>query len=155
MKNFTAFLLGGLFIMIANLIFAQCKDRKPFYELETECAKKHSDPSYLLDGQQYRAVIKGKENAEFYLTFYGGNLYRVAACSDVGGSVVYTVKDDPQGNVLYTNSSQQYAPFWDLEFSSTVNCKIEASFAPDVFKASADSTSVEGCTVLIIGYKQK
>ena len=167
------FIVFGITLM--SDVFAQCKDRKPFYAIETDCAKQYSESSYLSDGQNYRALLKGNEIAEFHTTFYDENTYRIAACTDVGGSLIFTIKD-PKDNVLFTNKDHENAPYWDLEFNATLECKIiiqlppetqelargsvtaketETNTEPDSLKKAKGTTpQVSVCSVLIIGYKQ-
>lgn len=156
-----------------NDVFAQCKDREPFQTIETDCAKQYSESSYLSDGQDYRAVLKGNETTEFYTTFYDENTYRIAACTDIGGSLIFTIKDY-QGNVLFTNKDYENAPYWDLEFNATIECKINIQLTPETQQLARGSVAAKGtetntepdslkntedttpsvCSVLIIGYKQ-
>ncbi len=158
-----------------NGVFAQCKDRKPFHTIETDCAKQYSESSYLSDGQDYRALLKGNEIVEFYTTFYDENTYRIAACTEIGGSLIFTIKDS-RGNMLFTNKDHENAPYWDLEFNATIECEIkiqlsaetqklaqgsvtteekETNTEPDSLKSTEDSTpQASVCSVLVIGYKQ-
>jgi len=162
-------------IILVNDVFAQCKDRSSFYEIETDCAKQYSESSYLSDGQDYRALLKGNETAEFYPTFYDENTYRIAACTDIeGGSLLFTVID-LKGHVLFTNKDHENAPYWDLEFKATLECKIVVQLTPETQQLAGGSAAKETgtgtgpdslkktedtapqasvCSVLIIGYKQ-
>jgi hypothetical protein len=116
-------------------LFAQCKSSsegilRPFYDLELECAKTNSDPSYLSDARDYRAMLSGNQTAQFSSVFYAGNTYRIAACTDIGAPLSFTVKDHV-GNVLFTNKEHENAPFWDLEFPATINCEIFIQLPPE------------------------
>ena len=166
--------------------YSQCKSDvenvgRPFYEVETECAKANSQPSFLSDGKDYRALLTNN-SSEFVVIFYANNKYRIAACTDVGGPLAFSVKDH-KGNVLFTNKDYENAPYWDLVFPTTIECIVTVSL-PDETKAlafgkaapatgaPADSGAAEGdgessvntkpkaevkpvCAVLIIGYKQE
>ena len=166
--------------------YSQCKTDvenvgRPFYEVETECAKANSESSFLSDGKDYRALLTNN-SSEFVVIFYADNKYRIAACTDVGGPLSFTVKDH-KDNLLFTNKDYENAPYWDLVFPTTIECLVTVSL-PDETKALAfgeaapaadatsDSGAVEGegkssenakpkaevkpvCAVLVIGYKQE
>lgn len=109
------------------------------------CDKNITDV-YISDGQEYRALLLSDELAEFQATFYGGSVYRLAACSGLtDGGLNFTVLDHDR-NVIYTNKEFENAPYWDLKFVSTVDCIIEASLSGD---------AASGCAVLLIGFKQQ
>ena len=70
----------GFFIYSTG--YSQCKSsvenvKRPFYDVELECAKTNSEPSYISDAQDYRALLSGNEGAEFVTTFFAGNKYRI------------------------------------------------------------------------------
>ncbi|MFH1319245.1 MAG: hypothetical protein ABII90_01140 [Bacteroidota bacterium] len=190
MKNtlLLKFAIIGCLSILINDVFAQCKSytspnfKRPFYEVETDCAKEHSESSYLSDGQNYRAQLKGDETSEFYVTFFAGNKYRIAACTDIkGGAIIYTVRDK-KNNILFSNKDHENASFWDLDFSNTVECRITIQLTPETQEiaikelgqpSTIDEEKEEGtaetdttkkaektvpnlpvCAVLIIGYKQ-
>lgn len=117
--------------------------------IATACAKRNIDPSFISDGQQYRALlVNADETAEFHVTFYGGTLYRLAACSGMtDGNLVFTIYDS-QRNVLFTNSQYQNAPYWNFSIKSTVDCIIDAQLNPTTNNGS-------GCAVILIGFKQQ
>ena len=161
-------------IILVNDVFAQCKDRKTYREIEINCANQYSESSYLSDGQDYRALLRGSETAEFYPTFYDENTYRIAACTEIeGGSLLFTIIDT-KGHVLFTNKDHENAPYWDLEFKATLECKIIVQLTPetqqltrgsaketgtdtgqDSLKTTGNTTLHEAvCSTLIIGYKQ-
>ena len=101
---------------------------------------------YIPDGQFYRALLQGDEQAEFNLTLFGGTTYRVAACSgDSDGILVFNVVDK-DGNVLFSNKDQGNAPYWDLAVTNTIDVKMEAALDPT--KAGS------GCAVMLIGFKK-
>ena len=157
-------------IILVSDVFSQCKDRTSYFEIEAGCAKKYSEPSYLSDGQDYRALLKGNATAEFYPTFYNDNTYRIIGCTDIeGGSLLFTITDI-KGNVLFNNKDHQNAPYWDLEFKATVECKITVGLSPETQKLAGGSEPVASgqdslktesaasgtpiCSVILIGYKQ-
>ena len=177
-KNAT--LVLGLIFGLTGFVdsaLGQCRipdsnTKRPFYDVELECAKTNSESSYLTDGKDYRALLSGNEVVEFISMFYGGNQYRIAACTDVGGPLSFTVKDK-RGNVLFTNKEYENAPYWDLEFPSTMECSIFVQLAPETIEmaggsagtdeaSEVDSTTAkkaaapteEVCSVIVIGYKQ-
>jgi hypothetical protein len=75
--------------------------------------------------------------------------------------------------VLFTNKEYENAPYWDLEFPSTMECSIFVQLAPETIEmaggsagtddaSEVDSTTAkkaaapaeEVCSVIVIGYKQ-
>lgn len=108
--------------------------------------EKHITSQYIPDGQFYRALLQGDEQAEFNLTLFGGTTYRVAACSgDADGILVFNVVDK-DNNVLFSNKDQGNAPYWDLTVTNTIDVRIEAGLDPT--KAGS------GCAVMLIGFKK-
>ena len=135
MKNIKLFTFSLVLcgIGIGTNVYSQCRTDaenvgRPFYEVETECAKANSESSYLSDGKDYRSLLTNN-NSEFVVLFYADNKYRVAACTDVGGPLTFYVRDH-LGNTLFTNASYENAPYWDLVFPTTVECIVTISL-PD------------------------
>ena len=103
--------------------------------------------NFISDGQTYRALLLSEEVAEFHTTFYGGTIYRIAACSGLDeGNLIFRVYDQER-NLLFSNSEFANSPYWDFKISSTLNCIIEAQLDP----TAAES----GCAVLLIGFKKE
>jgi hypothetical protein len=101
---------------------------------------------YISDGQDYRALLLDKEIAEFQSTFYGGTTYRIAVCSGLGdGNLIFRIFDKDR-NLLFDNSEQKNAPYWDFKFVSTLDCTIEAQIIP--------GKAPSGCAVMMISFKQ-
>lgn len=108
--------------------------------------EKYITSQYIPDGQFYRALLQGDEQAEFNLTLFGGTTYRVAACSgDTDGVLQFTVVDK-EHNVLFTSKDQGNAPYWDLAVTNTIDVTIEAGLDP--------SKAGSGCAVMLIGFKK-
>ena len=108
--------------------------------------EKHITTQYIPDGQFYRALLQGDEQAEFNLTLFGGTIYRVAACSgETDGILIFQVLDK-DNNVLFTNKDQGNAPYWDLSVANTIDVRMEAGLDP--------SKAGSGCAVMLIGFKK-
>ncbi len=108
--------------------------------------EKHITNQYIPDGQFYRALLQGDEQAEFNLTLFGGTTYRVAACSgETDGILIFNVLDK-DNNVLFSNKDQGNAPYWDLAVTNTIDVKVEAGLDP--------SKAGSGCAVMLIGFKK-
>jgi hypothetical protein len=138
---YSLFLLAGLSISVsAN---AQCDS------IANKCAARNMDPSFISDGQQYRALlVNSDETAEFHTTFYSGTTYRIAACSGMtDGNLVFSVYDS-QHNLIFSNANYQNAPYWDFKVKSTLDCVIDAQLNPT-------TNSGSGCAVVLIGFKQE
>ena len=112
------------------------------------CAK-HITSSFISDGQQYRALLLNPEEyAEFHTTFFGETTYRIAACSGTSDrNLIFNVYDQDR-HLLFSNRSQQNAPYWDFKVKSTVEAIIEAQIDAGRNKGS-------GCAVILIGFRQK
>jgi len=108
------------------------------------CAQ-HIPSSYISDGQVYQAAISKDETAEFKVTFYGGTTYRIAACSGLNdGNLLFSIYDT-EGNELFASIDHKNAPYWDFQFSSTIDCNIQAmldDYAPE-----------SGFAIMLIGFK--
>ena len=143
MKKLILFLALFCAVIGLNTANAQCDS------MANMCAKRNMDPSFISDGQQYRALlVNSDETAEFHTTFYGGTIYRIAACSGLtDGNLVFSIYDS-QRNPIFSNASYQNAPYWDFSVKSTVDCIIDAQLNPT-------TNSGSGCAVILIGFKQQ
>lgn len=136
--------LHFLFLIITfagiNSASAQCDT------IANTCVK-HLTDKFISDGQQYRSLLlNNQETAEFHSTFYGGTVYRIAACSGLSdGNLVFNIYDSER-NLLFTNSDYKNSPYWDFKINSTLDCIIEA-------KLDA-SNKGSGCAVILIGFKE-
>lgn len=119
--------------------FAQCEN------IADACSENFEE-AYISDGQFYRALLYNDQVAEFETTLFGGNTYRIAACSgEEAGNLIFRIYDQEK-NLLFTNSEFSNAPYWDFVVENTMNCTIEAQL---------DLNRLEsGCAVLLIGFKQ-
>lgn len=130
-------LLAGLFVSASA--FSQC-------DTIADICSKHQTTEFISDGQQYRALLRTDEVAEFELTLYGGSKYRVSACSGLSdGNLIFTILDQER-NILFSNNEFEMSPYWNFEVSSTINAIVEARLKP--------SDSESGCAVLLIGFRQ-
>ncbi|MFT5922109.1 MAG: hypothetical protein ACJAU0_002659 [Flavobacteriales bacterium] len=100
----------------------------------------------MSDGQFYRALLYNDQVAEFETTLFGGNTYRIAACSgEDDGNLIFRLYDQER-NLLFSNAEFSNAPYWDFVVENSMNCTIEAQL--DLNKQDS------GCAVLLIGFKQ-
>ena len=100
---------------------------------------------FISDGQQYRALLRSEEIAEFDVTLYGGSTYRLSACSGLSdGNLVFTVLDQER-NVLFSNNEFGMSAYWDFDVLHTIDAIIEAKLKP--------SEAESGCAVLLIGFQ--
>lgn len=135
----TLALAGVMFTAAYQNAQAQCD------EIAARC-ETHIKEKYITDGQAYRALLNGGDIAEFQTTLFGGNTYRIAACSgQTDGNLIFRIFDQEK-NLLFTNAEVSDAPFWDFNVSNSMYITIEAAL---------DQTKSEsGCAVIVIGFKK-
>ena len=102
---------------------------------------------YISDGQEYFAELNKNNLAKFHTTFYGGASYRIVACSNITDHPMILKVMDAEKNILFNNKNHDYAPYWNLAFTSTVNCVI-------VIKVPANQP-INKPVKLLIGFKDK
>ena len=125
-------------LLISGSAYSQCDT------IATIC-NKHMSTDFVSDGQQYRALLRTDEVAEFDVTLFGGSKYRISACSGLSdGNLIFTILDQER-NILYSNNEYQMSPYWDFEIGSTIDAIIEARLKP--------SEAESGCAVLLIGFQ--
>ena len=125
--------------MSALTSFSQC-------DTIANICEKHITDEFISDAQTYRALLSGGDAAEFSVTLFGGNLYRIAACSGTtDGNLVFRIVD-AEKNILFTNSDYSTAPYWDFSVDNTMQVTIEATL-------NANNTD-SGCAVILIGFKK-
>lgn len=106
----------------------------------------HINQNYITDGQAYRALLNAGELAEFQTTLFGGNTYRMAACSGDGdGNLIFKIYDQDK-NLLFSSQDNGNSPYWDFVIENTMTVSVEASLD--------ESRSTSGCAVIIIGFKK-
>jgi hypothetical protein len=135
-------------IFLFSLFFAFTFSTKAQCDSIASICAKHITAQYISDGQQYRALLlNAEETAEFKTTFFGNTVYRLAGCSgNSDGNLLFNIYDE-ENHLLFTNSSQKNAPYWDFKVRNTMDVRIEANLDP-LKNASS------GCAVLLIGFKQ-
>ncbi len=100
---------------------------------------------FISDGQEYRALVTNGETAEFYITFYGGATYRIAACTGNGSTSPIFKIYDKNRKLLFSSDNFNNPQYWDIKFTSTVDCIIEAELPP--------TGPSSGFIVIYIGFK--
>ncbi|PLX21451.1 MAG: hypothetical protein C0599_07905 [Salinivirgaceae bacterium] len=100
---------------------------------------------FVSDGQQYRALLSGEQVAEFHTTFYQANKYRLVACGAKNNQTIVFNVYDKNRNLLYSNKDFDNAPYWDLYFSATTDCIIEARLDTNI--------QTSGIVYLLIGFE--
>lgn len=108
--------------------------------------EKYINMKYISDGQAYRALLSGSDIAEFQATLFGGNVYRIAACSGQGASNLLFRLYDQDRNLIFSNTEYSNSPYWDFALESTMVVTIET--------ALDETRSSSGCAALVIGFKK-
>ncbi len=103
--------------------------------------------NYLSDGQIYRTMITPDEVGEFQVTFFANIRYRVAIASTLNApnKIIFRMLD-PERNILFSNRDFDNSPYWDFQFTGTINCIIEVEIAPEIDKSAI--------ALMMIGYQQ-
>ncbi len=118
--------------------FSQC-------DSTASIASQYLGSDFVSDGQVYRALIFDDQEAEFRTTFYGGAKYRIISYAGFEKEqLIFSLLDEEQ-NVLFTNQDQENSVYWDFEFDSTIEGKLQAKL--DLTKQNS------GCAVLLIGFE--
>jgi len=102
--------------------------------------------NFISDGQQYLSLITGNQTAEFSVVFYGGNTYRVISSGgNSNKDIIFNIYDKYR-NLLFSNVEYDNINYWNFQFESTVECFIEAKFAP--------GSNMSGFAVILIGLQK-
>ncbi|MGE0077963.1 MAG: hypothetical protein AB7S48_08905 [Bacteroidales bacterium] len=138
-------MLKQILIFLSFIFFIPSISNAQIEQLENICSL-YFPPEYITDGQEYFAPLKPDQKIEFRTTFFSDNTYRIVACTNLRkGKLVFSVYDTDK-NLLFTNESFDYSPFWDLKFTSTVTCVIQVDVKSSKF--------TPGYVMLLIGFKQ-
>ena len=138
-KVYLPFIILWCALLGTTFAHAQC-DSTAYY------ANRYIGDKFIPDGQSYRALLIDSQIAEFHTTFYGNARYRIVAFSGFDKEQLIFSLYDSDDNLLFSNEEHKNAPYWDFEFESTVNGRIEARL--DLLKQSS------GCAVLLIGFER-
>ena len=102
---------------------------------------------YLSSGQLYNTTLLANDKTELTMTFYSGQNYRVAVCSEKElGQVTFKLKDS-DNNVFFTNKG--YGNFWDFNAQTTQELTIEVVTPPSDPDATLDKS---GCVAILVGF---
>jgi hypothetical protein len=127
------------------LSFGFSESRAQCDSLALSC-ERYINTFYISDGQAYRALLTGADIAEFQTTLFGGNVYRIAACTGGGDSNLIVRLYDVERNLLFSNTEYGNSAYWDFALESTMHVTIEASL---------DETRLSsGCAALVIGFRK-
>jgi len=139
MKVFSTVLIFTILSLSSSMLNAQQDN------VTKECAEFISQ-EYISDGQAYWALLTKDDVAEFQTTLFGGNTYRVAACSATKGAVIFKILDQEK-NELFSSNDFGNVPYWDFIVEGTLTVTIEATLDKT---RNTDS----GHAVLLIGFKK-
>lgn len=139
MKHFVILVICISFVCFAQQTYAQQK------KSAIELCDNYMNDGFISDGQYYLQTLQKDEVKKTKITLMGGNIYRIAACAENTKQLQFSIVD-VQGNVLYTNTKFEYAPYWDFEIKETIECTITIT--------NNDTTIPKDKSILIIGYKR-
>jgi hypothetical protein len=148
MKRVLSILLLALaFVCFGSEAFAQCKNFA-----KGTCRPKLAP--YIHDGIYNATELSEGESAELFKTFYAGQQYRIAVCSDGTLPPVRFEIMDADRNVLFSNSKDAAgAQVWDfkLEVSQQLIVKLEVGTNDD----KASDQVARGCVAVLVGFSDK
>lgn len=139
MKNIQQYTLVAILAVLTSMAHGQC-DTTAYY------ADKYLGDQFIPDGQSYRALVFEDQVAEFHTTFYGNARYRIVGFSGMEKEQLIFSLYDKEDNLLYTNENYQNSAYWDFEFETTIEGRIEARL--DLMKQTS------GCAVILIGFER-
>lgn len=132
-------------LILSFALVAQLQSKAQCDTIATAC-QNFITQNYISDGQVYRSLLSGDDVAEFQTTLFGGNTYRIAACSGISDSNLIFRLSDQERNVLFSNSDYNKDPYWDFYVENTMSITIEVLL---------DTTRKDsGCAVVVIGFKK-
>ncbi|MCB0396608.1 MAG: hypothetical protein KDD36_08145 [Flavobacteriales bacterium] len=100
------------------------------------------------------AILAEGETAELLLTFYGGQSYRVAVCSqEVIGQVEFRLLDTKR-NVIFDNTQHNLAKTWDFNVKSTQQIIVEINVPKRTEGGKAVAMVPTGCVTILVGFKE-
>lgn len=114
-------------------------------ELIERCASCIKAP-FVSTGQAMKAFLTGDEVAEFHTSLYSGNVYRIAACSQELGNIVFSVYDKNR-RLLFDSRQYPNLEYWDFKVDGSLECIIEARL--DAKKLNS------GVVLVMIGFKSQ
>lgn len=88
-------------------------------------------PEYISSGQEYLADLDKNNKATFHATFFSGNKYRIVGCTSIQNHKLIIEVYDTDKNLLFSNKNHNYIQYWNLVFTSTVECIIELKIDAD------------------------
>lgn len=146
MKKLIHFLAITTIISIIPIISsAQCKSFT-----KKDCMPK-LEP-YIYNGQLNSAILNEGDVAELVLTFYGGQDYRIAVCSESEiGNVEFKLLDNER-NPIFDNTELEYAEYWDFKCNSTQQIIVEV-VVPE--SETIEDAVKSGCVSILVGFLSK
>lgn len=147
MRTIFAWAFSFLLFAAPSFLFSQCQ----------QFAKAKCMPQlkpYLSSGQLYSTTLLQNDKTELTMTFYSGQNYRVAVCSEKAlGQVTFKLKD-ADGNVFFTNKG--YGNFWDFNVQNTQELTIEVNTPAADPAVATDKKGVvldkSGCVAILVGF---
>lgn len=133
-------LLLFIFLLLSLNSFAQ-------QEMPSQKCSSLLRGEFISDGKSYVGKLNANNKAVFHVTFFSENTYRLIACSDNNEYPLRLKVFDTDKNILFDNANHRYTKYWDLQFTSTINCIVE-------IELEADKRLTE-VVELLIGFKQK
>lgn len=108
---------------------------------------------YIHDGNYHAAMLTEGEEAELYKTCYAGQQYRLSVCGSESIPQVEFKVIDANRNVLFDNTKNKMASFWDFKLEASQQLKIVVK-VPASAKKKDESEIISGCVAIMFGFKE-
>ncbi len=121
------------------------KARKCF-GYERDSCKTDTGLSYKRQENSRSALFVKGQSSKTYMKIYNGRDYRISLCWDpiLGDHVLFKIIDDVSNNVLYDNSTDEFATEFEFTVTQSADIYIEVTVPGEsgLSKASADDNII-------------
>jgi hypothetical protein len=108
---------------------------------------------YIHDGNYHAAILTEGEEADLYKTCYTDQQYRIVVVgSENLGKIEFKVIDSNR-NVLFDNSKQAMAKYWDFKVEASQQLRIVVK-VPTAAQKKSEADINSGCVAIMFGFKQ-
>ena len=107
---------------------------------------------YIHDGIYNATILSEGETAELFKTFYSGQDYRIAVCSDDKLPKIEFEVLDSDRSLLYSNKENAYSQTWDFTLESSQQLILSIQVPPS---DEISDKLASGCISVLVGFMNK